>query len=300
MKIFAPDYYGEFKCSAESCKHSCCVGWEIDVDAKTAEYYKNIPGDFGEKLRENIDFSEEGGSFRLCENDRCPFLNERNLCEIYINLGEKALSQICSDHPRFRNFYESRAEIGLGLCCEEAAKLVLEKESKTKIAEIGEDDAEAYFFADENEFFENRERIFAAVQNREKDMATRISDALGILEIKPPEIDFAEWAGKCIKLERLEEKWTGILEEIIKNPKAPEIENENAAEQLLCYFILRNFCPEYQKLSLWFCVLCFYMVEKAAEQVGIFEAARLWSSEIEYSSENKDLILRTIFEEEVF
>ena len=44
-------------------------------------------------------------------------------------------------------------------------------------------------------------------------------------------------------------------------------------------------------------VLSFYMTEKAAEQVGIFEAARLWSSEIEYSDENEDVILDTIFEE---
>ena len=41
------------------------------------------------------------------------------------------------------------------------------------------------------------------------------------------------------------------------------------------------------------------MTEKAAEQVGLNEAARLWSSEIEYSDENKDLILRIIFDEEV-
>ena len=37
--------------------------------------------------------------------------------------------------------------------------------------------------------------------------------------------------------------------------------------------------------------------QKAAEQTGIFEAARLWSSEIEYSDENEDVILDTIFEE---
>ena len=41
----------------------------------------------------------------------------------------------------------------------------------------------------------------------------------------------------------------------------------------------------------------FYMTEKAAEQVGIFEGARLWSSEIEYSDENEDIILDTIYEE---
>ena len=36
MKIFAPDYYRDFKCSAGNCKHSCCIGWEIDIDEDTA------------------------------------------------------------------------------------------------------------------------------------------------------------------------------------------------------------------------------------------------------------------------
>lgn len=299
LKIFAPDYYRDFRCIAGDCKHSCCIGWEIDVDEETAEIYKNVPGDFGKKLRENIDFSEEGGSFRLCENDSCPFLNDKNLCEIYINLGEESLSQICSDHPRFRNFYECRTEIGLGLCCEEAARLILTKESKTEIIEIGEDGEEPYFYEDEAEFFEMRSRIFSEVQNREKPFAERVKNACRILGSEVPEFDLAKWAKICLGLERLDESWTGVLENIVKNPAPPEISDETAAEQLFCYFVFRHFCPEYQKTSLAFCLLSFFMTEKAAEQTGISEAARLWSSETEYSSENKPLLLSTLFEEGV-
>ena len=83
MKIFAPDYFGDFKCLMGDCKHSCCIGWEIDIDEDTAEIYKNIPGDFGKKLRENIDFGEDDASFVLCKDGRCPFLNEKGLCEIF-------------------------------------------------------------------------------------------------------------------------------------------------------------------------------------------------------------------------
>jgi len=299
LKIFAPDYYRDFRCIAGDCGHSCCIGWEIDVDEETAEIYKKVPGDFGKKLRENIDFSEEGGSFRLCENDRCPFLNDKNLCEIYINLGEEALSQICSDHPRFRNYYESRTEIGLGLCCEEVARLVLTKESGTKIVEIGEDSEEPYFYEDEEDFFKIRERIFFALQNREKPFAERIKDAFGTIGSAVPEFNPGKWAKICLGLERLDESWTEILENIAGNPAPPEVFDETAGEQLLGYFVFRHFCPEYEKTSLAFCLLSFLMTEKAAEQIGIFEAARLWSSEIEYSSENKPLLLSTLFEEGV-
>ena len=54
MKIFAPDYYNKFKCIANRCKHSCCIGWEIDIDDETFEYYEDIDSDFGNRLRENI------------------------------------------------------------------------------------------------------------------------------------------------------------------------------------------------------------------------------------------------------
>ena len=39
MKYYLPDYYEEFKCIAQKCKHSCCVGWEIDIDDDTLAYY---------------------------------------------------------------------------------------------------------------------------------------------------------------------------------------------------------------------------------------------------------------------
>ncbi|MBR2640637.1 MAG: flagellin lysine-N-methylase [Oscillospiraceae bacterium] len=297
MKIFAPDYFRDFKCSAGKCKHSCCIGWEIDIDSETAEFYKSVPGEFGKKLSENIDFSEEGGTFHLCENERCPFLNEKNLCEIYINLGEKALSQICDDHPRFRNYLESRTEIGLGLCCEEAAKLVLEKKSKTEIIEIGDDGEPFYDSEEEEKFLESRKKLFEIFQNREKSIEKRISDAFGLFGAKTPEMDFGKWAEICLSLERLDESWTGILESIAKNPAPPENFDETAAEQLLCYFIFRHYKAEYPLLSLCYCVLSFYFTKKAAEQVGILEGARLWSSEIEYSDENEDIILDKIFEE---
>ena len=54
MKYIFPSYYKNFKCIGSECKHNCCIGWEIDVDEETAEIYKNVPGDFGKKLRENI------------------------------------------------------------------------------------------------------------------------------------------------------------------------------------------------------------------------------------------------------
>ena len=36
MKIIAPNYYPAFRCIADKCRHSCCIGWEIDIDPTPA------------------------------------------------------------------------------------------------------------------------------------------------------------------------------------------------------------------------------------------------------------------------
>ena len=125
MKLIAPDYFPSFSCIAGACRHTCCAGWEIDIDEDTREYYRTVPGEIGKKLAENIDDSGEIPCFRMAEGMRCPFLNRDNLCELVLTLGEESLGQICSDHPRFRNFFSDRTEIGLGLTCEAAGRLIL-------------------------------------------------------------------------------------------------------------------------------------------------------------------------------
>lgn len=111
-----PDYYPEFHCIAGACKHSCCTTWEIDIDEESLTRYK----------KDGIaHISEEESPHFILKNGRCPYLNEENLCDLIIEHGEDYLCQICTDHPRFRSFWEEATEIGLGLSCEAAARLIL-------------------------------------------------------------------------------------------------------------------------------------------------------------------------------
>ena len=36
------EIYSGFKCKADKCNHSCCKGWEIDIDEDTLGYYKSL------------------------------------------------------------------------------------------------------------------------------------------------------------------------------------------------------------------------------------------------------------------
>lgn len=295
MKLFAPDYYKDFHCIAENCKHSCCIGWEIEIDGDTSEFYSGIPGEFGNRLRKNIDF--ESSSFKLCENEHCPFLNKSGLCDIIINLGEGALCQICEDHPRFRNFFSDRTEIGLGLCCEEAARLILDKKAKTELLLLEDADSFEHLSEGEKELLSLREKAFCIIQDRTTDFKRRVSKLLDLAGSAFPQKNEKEWSEIFLSLERLDESWSDVL--CNAGPRDfEEKQDEIAEEQLLFYFIYRHLPTAIDdgriKERMVFCVLSLYMVRMVAKQLGIYEGARLYSSEIEYSDENIDILLNIL------
>ncbi len=142
MKQYRPTYYKDFRCIASDCSDNCCIGWEIDIDETTAAFYRSVEGEFGCRLKENI-LRDENGSQFILRNERCPFLNEKNLCDIYIHLGESALCEICTQHPRYHEWYGDWKESGVGLCCEAAGRLIFSQEEISyELVNINEESAD--------------------------------------------------------------------------------------------------------------------------------------------------------------
>ena len=135
MGQIQPEFYGAFACKADRCRHSCCKGWEIDVDPASAALYRSLPGPLGEDLRAALVATEEGTSFRLTEDDRCPFLEASGLCRVISTLGEDALCDICALHPRFFQEVGGWELAGLGLSCERTCELLEEQPTLTFLAE---------------------------------------------------------------------------------------------------------------------------------------------------------------------
>ena len=148
MEIYIPEYYNSFKCIAEKCRDTCCIGWGIDIDESSLEKYKNLEGSEGERIRSTIDFTD-GASFICDGQGRCKNLDERGLCRIISALGEGYLCQICRDHPRYFNCDFGRCEGGLGLACEEAARIIFSLDHLPKMVEIESDDME--YLSDDEE-----------------------------------------------------------------------------------------------------------------------------------------------------
>lgn len=301
-----PDYYPKFHCIAEQCKHNCCIGWEIDIDEKTLHFYDQLPGELGKKLRAQIS-RYDVPHFRLGQHDRCPFLQDNNLCELVLTLGEEHLCQICTDHPRFRNELPGRLEIGIGLCCEAAGSLILGKKEPTRLLS---DEA----LTEDDEIIAIRDEAILILQNRSLPMAERLQKMLYLCHAHLPKD--VNWAEFFLSLERLDEAWTKLMEqyrvsvEDFMSFDQHMAQRQTEYEQFCVYLAYRHMANAADRLDLAaraaFVALGYEIIHTIGailyDRNGHFdfedqvELARHFSAEIEYSEDN----LEAVFDELAF
>lgn len=142
MKVRVPNYFNEFKCIASECEDTCCAGWEIVIDDETHKRYEKVEGEFGDILRSKI-VKSDGENIFLLNNGNCSFLNEKKMCEIYINLGEDHLCYTCQQFPRYTEEFLDLKEVGLSLSCPEAARIILRRAENTTFNLSEEDKCES-------------------------------------------------------------------------------------------------------------------------------------------------------------
>lgn len=190
MKVRKPMYYDSFQCIGSACQDTCCKGWEIELDEEAAERYFNITGELGQRLNENIVETENEIYFRLQEGKRCPFLNRMNLCDLILECGEDYLCDICREHPRHYQWFGDYTEVGLGLCCEEAGRLLFQSPEKLEFIceevpeedigiEVNYTDPQAIRAEEEERAYielllESRELAYALVQCRKMRLSERL------------------------------------------------------------------------------------------------------------------------------
>ena len=168
MLYVKPSYYHKFKCTADKCEATCCAGWQIVIDEASLERYEKEKSDYGDLLRERIDWAE--GVFKQDSCRRCAFLNPDNLCDMYRHLGEDSLCMTCANYPRHIEEFENLREITLAISCPEVAHIILnQKEPVTFVEEELEGDEEE--FEDFDLFFfsyleDGRNILLGILQNR--------------------------------------------------------------------------------------------------------------------------------------
>lgn len=272
--IVKTKFHDDFECIAAACPDTCCAGWEIDVDADTLDYYNSIEGDDGEFVRSRV-FDADGGAVLCREGERCQFLRGDNLCELILRLGECALCDICREHPRFYSGSENITEVGIGLCCPEAARLWLASQCEL----ILEDDGYSPD-ANERKTLESQIHIIDHIQNGEGTLGERLYALLG-----GDEEDDELYGKLCTLYTSLE-----LLDESF--PKRfslgiPSVSDVRYA-RLAAYFIYRYYFELGEELCLSFAAASVIMIAAMGEDVA--RAAKDYSKEVEYDTDNLDKI----------
>lgn len=183
--LLQPNYYDSFECIADKCKDNCCIGWEIDIDDNTYEEYMKLNGTLGNRLKESIETTDGVHSFKLDKNERCPFLNSDNLCDIICELGKDKLCHICKHHPRYINNYEDITETGLGLACEEACRIILNQQAPTYIINSNTKQKFTLEKSSSKSFaylYNVRDIIISILQNRNYNIQQRLSATVAFCE----------------------------------------------------------------------------------------------------------------------
>lgn len=242
MKIRVPEYYKDFSCIGGECIDTCCAGWEVDVDKKSSAYYKSVDGAFGDRLRSKlVDYPIED-RFILGEHGRCPFLNSKNLCDIYTELGEDKLCETCTNFPRHITEFGNTREIGISLSCPVAVELIMKRkepirftvsENEEKVSEYNDIDAALYY-----SLCQARELAYTICQDRTMKIRHR-----AVLFL-----DFAKKLQKKLKKNKLNKILDAYKDVQYRNERIEKLEKKYASYKKTTV-VLRKWLDIYDRLE---------------------------------------------------
>ncbi|MBR2614885.1 MAG: flagellin lysine-N-methylase [Clostridia bacterium] len=292
MEEYVLSYYPKFSCIKGECKHTCCAGWEINIDPDTLDFYENFSGPYKEKLIKGI--RRRKSQFKL-RKGRCAFLKEDGLCDLIINMGEDRLCQVCRDHPRFRSFFSNRMEVGIGFTCEEATRIILSSTDKISLIKTSKGNEEKPLDFTEQKVFEFRTAFISLIQDRTVPFSKRVENAIKLSNGSGVLSDFNKVKKLFLSFERANDfykkvkKLTSFTEEISE-------ELSIYFEHFLVNFAYRHFATARDTLEVRGIAISgiislmllngILVSEKDFSCYTIAELFRQFSTEVEYSNKN--------------
>lgn len=307
MILTFPTFYRDFKCIANRCTDSCCIGWEIDIDSAAYDKYRLMP----ESFQKNIAVCDGVAHFVLTQDERCPFLQKDGLCKIILEHSEDMLCDICREHPRFYEWYGEYKDAGVGLCCEEAVRLLLESEKAleyetVETQEISDDDTPEDIC---KSVFELRKSLFSIINDRSLTLSDRIERCflkIGAKDVIAP-CSADEFFAECVEIAKemspFDELWKKYIlrlealdfQEVKERISKALSENQIRYEKSLSYFVFRHFikaCFDGDLLSHFKFAVIMTILEMLIDCVNgdLLFNTRYLSKQVEYSEENIDLL----------
>lgn len=332
MKTRIPDYFYDFHCLAGACPDTCCGQWEIVVDQAAKARYLSVEGPLGKQIR-NALTTIDGEDCMALADGRCPLLTAGGLCPIVTELGEEFLSTTCHMHPRFTEVYGGYQETMLSVSCPEAARLLLDRteplafltETDDRPPEPNDLDGDLFFL-----LLETRETAIQLVQDRSRPLSDRLALLLCFAErldkhynnyglcrqfsnlYRNPNYQHRQLIRiRRIRLQHGQDRSLHFLSELLSSmehlsvkfpallPQMPYVLPDSIPlEQLTVYFLFRWWlkaaCNGYIWRQAAAAVISVLAVASLSRSLGIQEAARLYSKEVEHSEENMILLRKAM------
>ena len=317
MQIRKPAYFDSFRCIAGQCPDSCCKDWEVEVDDKSATFYRSLPGPLGDRLRAVLKDDPEWGTVMTIENSRCPMWREDGLCRIQAELNHDALCQTCRDFPRISHDYGTFRELGLELSCPEAARLIMNASDAPFITEdVPGGEAPDY----------DEDAMYILLQTREEALSIlnhpdySVTEALVLLLYygyqAQAQLDGEEPADFSPALLLQEAKFMGIPDteqDLVNFFKTLEILNPQWLVRLSSPIVFTNWASELRNLARYFierywlqAVSDYDLVSRVKLAIiscivvhllggDVVQTAQMYSKEIENSPENMDALFDALY-----
>ena len=247
MKIVKPTFYKTFKCIAGDCPYSCCQGWEVDADSDSLEYYKTLDNSLEIKKRIDSVLSKDefdNTIFTLAPKKRCPFLNDKNLCDMHIAIGGEHTPYTCRTFPRFIYDFGGTREIGISFSCPVASDMMYNTESFDFETEVNSDlptlndiDAEKYFL-----LYKGRAEAYKIAKDKNKSIRERLNDLLDLGVLLQEKLLPYDEGGDDIAFfdvfknpELINPEW----KEKVENFSLKQVSDTQSNENILMYFLYK-------------------------------------------------------------
>ena len=238
MQYTAPHYYKKFHCTGSDCPATCCAGWQIQIDPASLRKYRKMKGLLGNRLQNEIDWKE--GCFRRY-GGRCAFLNENNLCDLYLEGGgSRAFCRTCRTYPRHIEEFEGLREISLSLSCPVAAELIINSSEPVRFLHGENPDREENYddfdFLLFTKLMDARSLIIRFLQNREHPFRLRALSVLRWLTICRSGLTGMLYLRRihCLKDMTLPEYGTGSQTGLKKLRKGQTMRTYKGTQNRLC------------------------------------------------------------------
>lgn len=154
------NYYDKFLCTADACPISCCQQWRIGVDEETYATWQQ------HHLCDHVQSDEAGYAIKLDAHKKCPYLNEKQLCQLVLQHGDTILSETCANFPRRINTFETHQEFSLDTGCPAVVDLLADQ--KGGLIQEG-----VLTSKEKTLFFKVRERLLAFMSKEQYTLGER-------------------------------------------------------------------------------------------------------------------------------